>query len=106
MRTRTLALLLTLPIFAALAQPALAAPKKAQIAFSSGAYSVPENAGTFNVKVLRTGNTRSAVSVTLAVDPAATTAAPSDYSVSTGTLNFAANETSKTIAVTIVDNST
>src|SRR4051794_2949070 len=86
------------------AGPASAAPKKAMFRFSATTYSVPENAGTFNVKVVRSGNTTVAASVKIAVDPSSTASSPADYSVTTGTLSFAAGQTTQTVPVTIVDN--
>ena len=44
-------------------QVAEAAPKKVMLKFSATSYSVAENTGTFNVTVLRTGNTRAAATV-------------------------------------------
>ena len=75
--------------------------------FSATGYSVAENAGTFNVTVLRTGNTRAAASVQYSDNATGTaTGGGVHYSFTGGTLNFAAGETTKTFPVTIVDNGT
>jgi hypothetical protein len=75
--------------------------------FSAVTYSVAENAGTFNVTVLRSGNTNVPASVQYSDNGTGTAAGGGvNYSFTGGTLNFAAGETSKTFPVTIVDNAT
>jgi hypothetical protein len=75
--------------------------------FSATGYSVAENAGTFNVTVLRSGNTSAAASIQYSDNGTGTaTGGGVNYSFTGGTLNFAAGETKKTFPVTIVDNGT
>ena len=104
MLARSLAVL-TVVCACALPAAAQAAPKKVVFKFTSTNYSVVENAGTFNVTVTRSGNTRVAASVQYS-DNGTGTATASDYSFTGGTLNFAVGETSKTFPVTITDNAT
>jgi large repetitive protein len=107
MPSRILALLCAfcLPLLAPAA--ASAAPKKVAFKFSATSYSVPENAGTFNVTVARSGNTSGAASIQYSNNGTGTaTGGGVDYSFIGGTLNFAAGETSKTFPVTVVDNGT
>jgi hypothetical protein len=107
MPSRILALLCAfcLPLLASAA--ASAAPKKVAFKFSATSYSVPENAGTFNVTVARSGNTSGAASIQYSNNGTGTaTGGGVDYSFIGGTLNFAAGETSKTFPVTVVDNGT
>lgn len=94
--------LITLAMFTATAS---AAPKKVAFRFSATTYSVPENAGAFNVTVVRSGNTSTAASIAYS-DNGTGTAGGTDYSVTGGTLNFAPGQTSKTFPVTIADNAT
>jgi hypothetical protein len=104
---RPLAILCALCALALLPSSASAAPKKAQLAFSTISYSVAENAGTFNVTVLRSGNTRIAASVQYSDNGTGTAVGGGvNYSFTGGTLNFAAGETTKTFPVTIVNNGT
>jgi hypothetical protein len=105
MPARLLTLLCLLIASAILPASASAAPKKVQFKFNATSYSVVENAGTFNVTVLRSGNTRVAATVQYS-DDLTGTATGSDYAFSGGTLSFAAGETKKTFPVTIVDNNT
>ena len=103
MPARVLALICALCALAVLPASASAAPKKVVFKFSATTYSVAENVGTFNVTVLRSGNTRAAASIQYS-DNGTGTATGGDYSLTGGTLNFAAGETKKTFPVTIVDN--
>ena len=74
------------------------------LAFASNSSVIGEGAGTHTVTVNRTGGQRGAVSVSYSLgavsfaNPAST---PGDFTVSTGTLNFADGETSKTIPLGI-----
>jgi hypothetical protein len=106
--TRTILAALAVAIVLSLVpQVAEAAPKKVMLKFSATSYSVAENTGTFNVTVLRTGNTRVAASVQYSDNGTGTaTGGGVNYSFTGGTVNFAAGETSKTFPVTIVDNGT
>ena len=75
--------------------------------FSATSYSVAENAGTFNVTVLRSSNVSAAASIQYSDNGTGTaTGGGVDYSFAGGTLNFAPGETQKTFPVTIVDNVT
>jgi hypothetical protein len=104
---RPLAVLLALLVLAVLPSSASAAPKKVQFAFSALTYSVRENAGTFNVRVVRSGNTRLAASIQYSDNGTGTAVGGGvNYSFTGGTLNFAAGETAKTFPVTIVNNTT
>ena len=104
---RPFAILCALCALAMLPSSASAAPKKVQLAFSALKYSVAENAGTFNVTVLRSGNTRIAASVQYSDNGTGTAVGGGvNYSFTSGTLNFAAGETAKTFPVTIVNNAT
>jgi hypothetical protein len=107
MPRRALALFCALSALALVPCSASAAPKKVAFKFSATSYSVTENAGTFNVTVLRTGNTRVAASIQYSDNGTGTaTGGGVNYSFTGGTLNFAAGETAKTFPVTIVDNLT
>jgi hypothetical protein len=107
MPPRFLALLSALIALALIPATASAAPKKVAFKFSTTAHSVPENAGTYNVTVLRLGNTSAAASIDYSDKGTGTaTGGGTHYSFSGGTLSFAPGETSKTFPVTIVDNDT
>jgi hypothetical protein len=77
-------------------------------AFSSPTYSASENDGTATITVNRGGATYVPASVDYRVDPLApgtATGGGTDYTLASGTLNFAAGETSKTFTVSINDDS-
>ena len=104
---RALSVLCAFVALAVLPSAASAAPKKVQLRFSAINYSAAENAGTFNVTVLRSGNTGVAASVQYSDNGTGTAVGGGvNYSFTGGTLNFAAGETQKTFPVTIVDNAT
>ena len=107
MPPRVLALLSALFMLLIVPATASAAPKKVALKFSATTYSVAENAGTFNVTVVRSGNTSAAASVAYSDNGTGTaTGGGTHYSFTGGTLSFAAGETKKTFPVTIVDNGT
>ena len=107
MPLRALALFCSLFALAVVPASASAAPKKVAFKFSATSYSVVENAGTFDVTVVRSGNTSAAASVQYSDNGTGTaTGGGVDYTLTGGTLNFAAGETKKTFPVTIVDNAT
>jgi len=72
------------------------------IAFESSEMTTTEGAGTFNVRILRSGDTSPAVSVAYSIQNASTKPATVN---STGILSFLAGETSKTIAVPVLPTS-
>jgi uncharacterized repeat protein (TIGR01451 family) len=84
------------------------------VQLSSANYTVNEGSGNAIVTVTRTGNTSGAVSINYATsdtlpisnncqDKLGIASARCDYATTTGTLQFAAGETSKTISIPIVD---
>jgi len=74
------------------------------IQFSSATFSVNENAGTATITVTRGGSSSGAVSANYSVANGTATAGQ-DYVATSGTISFAAGETSKTFNVSIVDDS-
>lgn len=74
------------------------------LSFSSAAVSVAENVagGTITLTVTKTGAATAPSTVAYAIN-GITATADSDFSGTNGTLTFAANETSKTITIGIVD---
>lgn len=108
MPIRVLALLTSLFVLA-FAGSASAAPKKAQLRFSATTYSVAENAGGFDVKVLRSGALNATTTVSLSVDAASTAVNGADYTLPSAppiTVSFAPGSTSQTVRVTVLDNQT
>src|SRR5207253_6095505 len=89
------------------------------VQFSAAKYNVGEGDGTVTLTVTRTGDTSAAASVDYATgnntyvpcnpaDPQNVHGMATqncDFTVTSGTLNFAANETSKTFIVSIIDDS-
>jgi fibronectin type 3 domain-containing protein len=76
-----------------------------QLQFSASAYTVAEVAGTVTIKITRTGGSLGAVSVHYATSPGA--AIPGkDYNSASGTLNFAAGQTSATFSIVILKDPT
>src|SRR5262249_42554006 len=73
--------------------------------FGTSAYTVNENQGTATITVTPTGGSDIPVSVNYATSDGTATAG-SDYTASSGTLNFAVGETSKTFTVPIIDDTT
>src|SRR3954452_9378414 len=107
MPARLLAVFCALCALAILPASASAAPKKVAFKFSATTYSAVENAGTFNLTVMRSGNTSAAASIQYSDNGTGTaTGGGTNYSFAGGTLNFAAGQTQKTVPVTIVDNLT
>ena len=75
----------------------------ATLQFGSDNASVPESAGTVQLTVNRTGGTSGAVSVSYATANG-TAVAGTDYTASSGTLSWAAGDsTAKTISVPVID---
>ena len=72
------------------------------VQFANATYSVNEGNTTATITVSRTGGAASGVTVNYATSDGTATAG-SDYTATNGTLTFAANEPSKTFAVTILD---
>ena len=68
-RPRLRVLLLVLGLLALVPASANAAPKKVRISFTTTTASVNENAGTYNLRVQRAGNTRVTATVNLGVMP-------------------------------------
>jgi hypothetical protein len=84
-----------------------AAPQTPTLAFSAASYSVNENGGQATITVQRTGTTTGGVSVQYATAPGGTATAGSDYTTTSGTLNWADNDPSnKTFTIPITDDST
>jgi hypothetical protein len=107
MPARLLIVLCALCALALFPCSASAAPRKVSFKFSATRYSVAENVGTYNVSVLRSGNTSAAASIQYSDDGTGTaTDGGVNYSFTGGTLNFAPGVTKKTFPVTIVDNPT
>jgi len=72
------------------------------VQFSAANYTVNENAGTATITVTRTGDVSGTVSVNYATSDG-TAGQRSDYLATSGTLSFAAGETSKTFTISIID---
>ncbi len=77
----------------------------AVVSFLAGSGSVGESDGSMAVIVRRTGNTASAVSVGYTTT-AGSALSGSDFTATSGTLSFAAEEMEKTIQIAIVDDPT
>jgi hypothetical protein len=98
-------LLLALALLAIVPTAAGAAPKKVRFSFLSTTASVRENAGTYTLRINRSGNTKVAASVHLSVT--GTAVAGTNYTFTNPvTVNFASGEVTKTFPVTIIDNTT
>ena len=74
------------------------------VSFQRGGQTVREDGGTVRLAVVRTGNTHLAASVDYA-RASGTATSGTDFTVTPGTLSFAAGETTKTIPLTITDDS-
>jgi hypothetical protein len=72
------------------------------ISFNPGAYSANEGAGSVAVTVVRTSNSSGTATVNYATSGGTATAGQ-DYTATTGTLIFAAGETSRTINVPLIN---
>jgi parallel beta-helix repeat protein len=72
--------------------------------FSSATFNVNEGGGSASITVLRTGGSTGAVTVNYATSNGSA-AAGSDYSATSGTLSFAAGETSKSFSIPITNDS-
>lgn len=72
--------------------------------FNASGYGVMENGGSFTVTVTRSSGTNGAVAVNYATSNGTGTSG-SEYTATSGTLSFAAGETSKTFSVAVNDDS-
>ena len=72
------------------------------IQFSAASYSVNEDAGSVTITVTRSGSTSGSASVQYATSDG-NALSPGDYNVFSGTLTFAAGETSRSFNVSITD---
>src|SRR5262249_44351578 len=70
--------------------------------FSAASYTASETQGSITITVTRTGGSNVPVTVNYATSAGPATAG-SDYTAASGTLTFAAGETSKTFAIPILD---
>lgn len=80
-------------------------PQPGTLQLSAATYSVNENQGTATVTVTRTGGSDGAVSINFATSNGTATAG-SDYTATSGTLTFAAGETTKTFSIPITNDET
>jgi hypothetical protein len=80
-------------------------PLPGQLQFTSAAYSATEGAGALTVTVARVGGTAGDVSVNFATANGSALAG-TDYVAASGTLNFLDGESSRTFAITIMNDAT
>lgn len=73
------------------------------LGFNASAFAVRENAGTVTITVSRTGGSTGAVGVNYATSNGSASEG-SHYRATTGTLSFAAGETSKSFTIPVIDN--
>ncbi|HEX7314291.1 MAG TPA: Calx-beta domain-containing protein [Pyrinomonadaceae bacterium] len=81
-------------------------PTPGTLQFSAPTYTVGEGGGSVLISVSRAGGDDGAVSINYATTTGGTATAGSDYVATSGTLNFADGETTKTFGVTINDDTT
>lgn len=74
----------------------------AQFAFSQAAYNIKEDGGTAQIIVERSGSSSNIATVQYSTANGSATAGP-DYTATSGTLTFAAGETSKTFNVQVIN---
>jgi len=79
----------------------VATPQPGTLQFSAPVFNISEGAGSLTITVTRANGSSGAVSVDYAVSGG--TADSSDYSLSPGTLTFAAGQTSKTFTISLID---
>ena len=79
----------------------LSSSSAASVQFGAATYGVNEGEGSATISVNRTGNTSSAITINYS-SPAGTATQP-DFTPVSGTLTFAAGETTKTISIAIND---
>jgi glucose/arabinose dehydrogenase len=79
-----------------------ATPRPGTLQFGNPTYTVNENGGTATITVTRTNGSDGPVSINYATSNGTATAG-SDYTATSGTLTFAAGETSKTFTVPITN---
>jgi hypothetical protein len=77
-------------------------PSQPTLRFTASSYAVGEGQGSATLTVERVGDTAPAVTVHYATSDGSATAG-SDYTGASGTLSFAAGETTKNVSVTIAD---
>jgi hypothetical protein len=77
-------------------------PLRPSVQFSAGNFSVNEGAGSATITVTRSGDTSGPSTVDFATSDGSAIQSQ-DYTVASGTLSFAAGETSKTFSVLVVD---
>ncbi len=75
------------------------------VAFSSTSYTVAEGSPTANIEAVLSGTSTQTIMVHYATSDG-TALAGSDYTTTSGTLTFAAGDTSETFAIPIIDDST
>ena len=81
-------------------------PGSGTLQLSASTYSVNENGGQATITVMRTSSSTGAISVQYTTAPGGTATAGSDYTSTSGTLNWAdGDSSSKTFTVTIKDDS-
>ncbi len=80
----------------------LSSPSVSSIQFNATSYTVSESEASVTVAVTRMGNTTSAATINYSTTDGSARK-PDDYITSSGTLQFAAGETVKYFAVTIID---
>jgi len=78
------------------------APSPGQLQFANAVYSVDENGASVQVTVTRTGGSDGEVDVDYATTDGSATAG-SDYTATSGTLNFSAAQVSRTITIPVLD---
>jgi hypothetical protein len=103
---RSTSLVAALLAIALVPAAANAAPKQVRFSFASSTATVNENAGTYNLTVTRSLNTRVSASVDLALSGTATGGGTNYTFSNPGTITFAPGETRKTFPVTITDDNT
>jgi hypothetical protein len=73
------------------------------IQWQAAAFSANESAGTFQLVITRTGGTAAGASAQYAVTGGSATGGGTDYTLAAGTVTFAANQTTRNVPLTIVN---